>query len=126
MNALTFLKWYGIAIIAWMAFSVASGAVKAMRAGRFGIKHINLKFVLRAIIALIMFVTFFYGWFQFPDAPLHQCSGPSGYCGKEGQSHSLADYQAFELWQTTIFILWPIGMLASFLLQRKSTVPDSN
>jgi hypothetical protein len=117
--------WYGVAIIGFIAVRVLFAAVKATRAGRFGIGHINWKDALTAAIALIMGAVFLYGWFRFPDAPIHQCSGPLGYCGKQGQAHPFADYQAFELWQTTLFLLWPAGMLALFLLQRRKFMRKS-
>ena len=70
MNWESFTKWYGIAIVGWIAVSVASSVIKSRRAGRFGIKYIKLNDALTTGIALIMGATFFYGWFHYPDAPL--------------------------------------------------------
>jgi hypothetical protein len=57
---------------------------------------------------------------QFPDAPIHPCveiAGNyaikphlAGYCGKQGQSHTLDDYRAFQAWELAMSIVWPIGL----------------
>jgi predicted secreted protein len=67
-------------------------------------------------IALVMVVLFVYGLIRYPDLPIREC--PSGYCGRQGQPHTAAEYNAFKIWQTTLFIVWPIGMLIMLLLQR--------
>jgi predicted secreted protein len=67
-------------------------------------------------IALVMVVLFVYGLIRYPDLPIRDC--PSGYCGRQGQPHTAAEYNAFKIWQTTLFIVWPIGMLIMLLLQR--------
>ncbi len=114
-------KWFAIAIIGWIAGSIALRAITAIRAHRFGVKYVKLKDAMGAVIVLGMGVLFCYGWFRYPDGPLHPCTGPTGYCGKQGQPHTFAEYQAFELWQTTLFVVWPVGMLALFLLNRKKS-----
>jgi len=63
-------------------------------------------------IGLVMVVLFVYGLIRYPDLPIREC--PSGYCGRQGQPHTAAEYNAFKIWQTTLFIVWPIGMLISF------------
>ena len=72
--------------------------------------------LLTAVIAIGMAIVFFYGIARFPDAPIHECA--TGFCGKQGQAHTIADYHAFSVWQTTIFIVWPIGLIFLTLLQR--------
>src|SRR5258707_15532677 len=67
-------------------------------------------------IGLVMVVLFVYGLIRYPDLPIREC--PSGYCGRQGQPHTAAEYNAFKIWQTTLFIVWPIGMLTLLLLQR--------
>ena len=67
-------------------------------------------------IGLVMVVLFAYGLIRYPDLPIREC--PSGYCGRQGQPHTAAEYNAFSIWQTTLFIVWPIGMLMMLLLQR--------
>jgi hypothetical protein len=71
------------------------------------------------VIAAAMFVTFIYGMWRFPDAPIHPCQ-KHGYCGKQGQPRSYKDFAAFQLWQTTLMWMWPSGMLGLYLLQKKS------
>ena len=67
-------------------------------------------------IGLVMVVLFVYGLIRYPDLPIREC--PSGYCGRQGQPHTAAEYNAFKIWQRTLFIVWPIGMLIMLLLQR--------
>ena len=67
-------------------------------------------------IGLVMVVLFVYGLIRYPDLPIREC--PSGYCGRQGQPHTAAEYNAFSIWQTTLFIVWPVGMLIMLLLQR--------
>ena len=63
-----------------------------------------------------MGTVFIYGMVRFPDAPIHQCA--TGFCGKQGQPHTLVDYRAFDVWQTTFFGIWPFGLVSLYLLQR--------
>ena len=72
--------------------------------------------LLPYLIGLVMIVLFVYGLIRYPDLPIREC--PSGYCGRQGQPHTAAEYNAFSIWQTTLFIVWPIGMLIMLLLQR--------
>ena len=67
-------------------------------------------------IGLVIIVLFVYGLIRYPDLPIRACA--SGYCGRQGQPHTAAEYNAFSIWQTTLFIVWPIGMLIMLLLQR--------
>ena len=55
-------------------------------------------------IGLVMVVLFVYGLIRYPDLPIREC--PSGYCGRQGQPHTAAEYNAFKIWQTTLFIVW--------------------
>ncbi|KJC35881.1 hypothetical protein UP09_32435 [Bradyrhizobium sp. LTSP885] len=71
---------------------------------------------LTYVIAIVMGAVFFYGMVRFPDAPLHECA--TGFCGKQGQPHTIADYRAFNAWQTTLFVIWPFGLVSLYLLQR--------
>jgi hypothetical protein len=64
-----------------------------------------------------MLAIFFGGIALYPDAPLHECSGISGYCGKQGQPHTAADYHRFMVWQTALFVTWPIGFIAIAILK---------
>ena len=75
--------------------------------------------IFRGLVGTIMFVWFFYGIRRFPDQPIHPC-GTHEYCGKQGQPHSLADYEAYESWSTSLYVLWPSGMLCLFLSQDRS------
>lgn len=65
---------------------------------------------------------FLYGWFAYPDAPLHPC-GQDRFCGKQGQPHTSADYEAFLRWQTSLFVTHPLALLAGLLLKRMGKRP---
>jgi hypothetical protein len=47
-----------------------------------------------------------------------------GYCGKQGQPHSQQDFDAFNRLESTLFWLWPVGMLTAYFLQRKPRGPS--
>jgi hypothetical protein len=74
------------------------------------------------VIATTMGIIFAYGLIRFPDAPLHSCV-EHDYCGKQGQPHTRKDFEQFEIWQNTLFCIWPIGMLALFFLNRDRIRP---
>jgi len=122
---MTALQWWGIAIIAWIVGANGLGAIKAIREKRFGPQYITPKDVLSGIVGLIMMLVFFYGWFKYPDAPIHECASPTGFCGKQGPPHSKEEHHAFEVWQTSLFVIWPAGMAILFGLNRKRSNLDS-
>jgi hypothetical protein len=115
----TALRWFGVLVVAAIAVQIARSAVSAIRSQRFGPHYVTWRGLASASVALIMFLVFYYGVFVYPDSPIDPCSGPTGYCGKQGQPHSLAEYQDFAHWQTTLSIVWPVGMLALAFLYRK-------
>jgi hypothetical protein len=78
----------------------------------------NLRRYATYAIATMMFGVFFYGMFHYPDAPIRPCIN-HGYCGKQGQPHSVQEFSDFKLWETTLMWAWPIGMLALFFLKKK-------
>ena len=65
----------------------------------------------------MMGILFIYGLIRFPDAPLQACSD-HGYCGKQGQPHTERQFKDFEIWQNTLFWVWPVGMLTLYILNR--------
>jgi hypothetical protein len=73
--------------------------------------------LLSYIIGLVMVVLFVYGLIRYPDLPISEC--PSGYCGKEGQPHTAAEYRAFNAWQITLMMGWPIGIAAMLFLRHE-------
>jgi hypothetical protein len=77
----------------------------------------RLRNVLAACIAISMILLLWGGAIRYPDAPIHPC--PTGYCGKHGQHHTEADYRLFRIWDTALWIYWPIAMCALFILNRK-------
>jgi hypothetical protein len=73
--------------------------------------------LLTYIIGLVMVVLFVCGLIRYPDLPIREC--PSGYCGRQGQPHTAAENRAFNAWQITLMIGWPIGIAALLFLQRE-------
>jgi hypothetical protein len=65
-----------------------------------------------------MLATFGYGIVRFPDGPIHPCA-KHGYCGKQGQPHSQADFKAFDHWESALKWGWLPGMAALYLLNRE-------
>ena len=65
--------------------------------------------LLTYIIGVVMVVLFAYGLIRYPDLPIREC--PSGYCGRQGQPHTAAEYNAFSIWQTTLLSFGPSGCL---------------
>ena len=70
------------------------------------------------VIAALMGVFFFYGMYQYPDAPIHPCNDHN-YCGKQGQPHTQKEFEDFKFWETTLMWSWPLGILFLFLLKEK-------
>jgi hypothetical protein len=69
------------------------------------------------VVAAMMGALLIYGLSRYPDAPLQACNDHS-YCGKQGQPHTQSQFEAFEIWQNVLFWVWPIGMLALYVLNR--------
>lgn len=59
-----------------------------------------------------------YGFVHFPDAPYKPC-GPRQFCGKYDAPHTRAQYDAFLLWQRTLFLSAPFGMAAGWFLRAR-------
>lgn len=73
--------------------------------------------VLSACILLGMVLLLGGGGLRFPDGPIEEC--PAGYCGKEGMSHTAAEYRLYRVWDITVLIYFPVGLLALAVLNRK-------
>ena len=74
--------------------------------------------IAAGITALFMVGIFFYFIFRFPDGPIHECSS-YGYCGKQGQPHSLSDFRSFIWWHIAFLELASLGILVLGLLQQR-------
>lgn len=94
--------------------------LRAIRSHRLGYKYVDL---IGGCIGAIMLVTFAYGLVFFPDGPLHECA-EHGYCGKQGQPHTVAEYSAYLTWERAILIVWPLGFLALYFLDRNKQDSD--
>jgi hypothetical protein len=79
----------------------------------------------RYLILAIMLGLFATFAVLYPDAPVSPC--PSGFCGKQGQVHTEADFRRFQMLETALFIVWPVGILGLFLLLRadRKRSPDA-
>jgi hypothetical protein len=67
-------------------------------------------------VSIVMMVLFAYGAIRFYDGPISECA--TGYCSTHHQPHTASEYRAYKAWETTIFIVWPLGMAELFFLQR--------
>jgi hypothetical protein len=78
--------------------------------------------IITRIIPIWCVAVLAYGLWMYPDAPFKACvDGP--YCGKRHTIHSESDYQGFIRWQATLFISWPFGMVAVYLIRREKQQP---
>jgi len=69
------------------------------------------------VIFGFMALYFVGGFFAYPSAPYRQCA--SGYCDKSGRHHTFAEYRHQKLWELGLIGLWPTGILALYLLNRR-------
>jgi hypothetical protein len=67
-------------------------------------------------VPALMLALFVYGATRFHDGPINPCG--SGYCSTHGVAHTADDYVAYKGWEKTVFVIWPLGMVALFFLQR--------
>jgi len=49
------------------------------------------------------YLIFAYGTSRFSDGPISPC-GEDRYCGKQGQAHSLEDYDAYVAWERALLL----------------------
>ena len=68
--------------------------------------------LLTILACLTAAITGFYGVYKFPDAPIRQSD--SGYVGRIGQPHTKEDFDAFNSWQTMMFIVFPSAFVLGF------------
>jgi hypothetical protein len=68
--------------------------------------------VLTILAAASAAVTFVYGIYNFPDAPIRPSAG--GYVGKGGKPHTAEEYERFLLWERALLITFPAAFLAGF------------
>jgi len=77
----------------------------------------RLRKIFSTIVMAYMILLFSYGLLRYPDAPIHPC-GTSGFCGKQGQPHTEADYRQFLVWDSLLAWTWMPGLLVLGLLNR--------
>ncbi len=84
--------------------------------------------ILVGVIMVVMMTWLGGGIFLYPDDPIERCDShadyyykvhPDGYCGKQGQNHTEADFRRFNIWEHTLWVIWPLGMGLGWLLQRQ-------
>jgi hypothetical protein len=85
---------------------------------KFGQEKDQAPALLRMLIGVMLIGVLVYGVFEFPDAPYSPCHGATGYCGKWGIAHSPSEFRRFSVWQTTLLVVWPAGMLIVLVLNR--------
>lgn len=73
---------------------------------------------LSMAIFATMCAVFVYGAIHFFDAPYRPCP-EHGYCNKFGEARTESEFLAFSRWGNTFMLVWPLGMLTLFLLNRR-------
>jgi hypothetical protein len=68
---------------------------------------------------------FVYGLAVYPDAPYKACSSSLGYCGKSGRPHTEAEYRSQQVWERTLLVSAPFGILAAIYLARTTKASGS-
>jgi len=54
---------------------------------------------------------------QFPDEPIRPCHGPGGFCGKQGQPHTAADYIRYRDWTMAHLIFVALGAIGLVIIE---------
>ena len=86
--------------------------------------HRALRSIAYVAIASCLGV-FGYGLAVYPDAPYKACDSSAGYCGKNGRSHTEAEYRSQQVWERTLLVLSPFGILAGIYLARTTKASRS-
>jgi len=68
-----------------------------------------------SVISIVAAAFLIGGLIRFPDAPIH-AAGNGSYQGKQGQPHTLKDYQDFCRWESASFFAFLITLVAVALL----------
>ena len=76
----------------------------------------SLRRAARYTVPGLMMVLFVYGAARFHDGPIGPCD--AGYCSTHGVVHTADDFVAYKTWERAIWVIWPLGMVALFFLQR--------
>ena len=121
---MTWFQWLSLAVLAALLWTNGRITLRKMRENERG--KVGPKTLLSIAIAIVMVAVFVYGLLEYPDAPIRPCTGSLGFCGKQNQPHSLLEYRQFLTWQAALVILWPLGLLSLFLLNRKRLKLDSD
>jgi hypothetical protein len=61
---------------------------------------------------------FAFGLLFYIDAPFKPCD-PGPYCGKSHQRHTEQEFSSFQRWQLTLFLSWPFGMGACYVIKKR-------
>ena len=69
---------------------------------------------LAAVIIFVMIGVFFFGLLRFFGGPLFACL--TGDCASPVEPHDAAYAHQFLGWQTTVFVVWAMGLFALWLL----------
>ena len=69
----------------------------------------------RYVVGAIMAALFVYGAARFWDGPISEYEG--GYRSTHRIAHTAAEYRDYKIWEKTILIVWPLGLLVGFLLR---------
>jgi hypothetical protein len=68
-----------------------------------------------SIIVIIMIGVFAFGLMRFFGAPVYECA--LGDCGKTSGPPGAGYAHQFLTWQTTVFVVWSVGLFCLWLLR---------
>jgi hypothetical protein len=77
----------------------------------------SLRHVASYAVPGMMLILFAYGAVRFHDGPINPDG--NGYRSTHGIAHTADEYVAYKAWEKTAFVVWPLGMVALFFLQRR-------
>ncbi len=83
----------------------------------------NVLDYLSKFVFVFTIIFFFYGFMQFPDSPIRLC-GENQYCGKQGQSHTVEDFERYKRYGTINIISFPISFFLLFINNRNKKVAE--
>jgi len=73
---------------------------------------------VKGLVLFVMTAVFFFGVILFWDGPIRECRNHVGYCGKGERPHTAQMYHLYKIWETIIWIVWPVGFVTAIVLQK--------
>jgi hypothetical protein len=84
----------------------------------------SLRLASTYIVSAIMLIMFGYGAVRFFDGAIDECG--TSYCSSRRHLPKTAeDYRAYQAWEKTILIVWPLGVAALYFLRVDKRKPGN-